>query len=158
LCPSCGENEAVFFQSQQRSAETGMVSTPGAFSLCLHSPVNDHSPTLFDRNSTTCAALAVTFSCNDPLRSAIPRIPFHSLSFFSAFCMLRSLVVENVICMSSVFLVMKRISIDTKKIMLFTNDTLSQNETDSCRILHMDRRQRQDLGPLLVSKFLSNNT
>ncbi|KAJ5621348.1 hypothetical protein N7528_006131 [Penicillium herquei] len=24
LCPSCGENEAVFFQSQQRSAETGM--------------------------------------------------------------------------------------------------------------------------------------
>lgn len=25
LCPSCGETEAVFFQSQQRSAETGMV-------------------------------------------------------------------------------------------------------------------------------------
>ncbi|KAJ5238438.1 hypothetical protein N7468_003057 [Penicillium chermesinum] len=24
LCPDCGENEAVFFQSQQRSAETGM--------------------------------------------------------------------------------------------------------------------------------------
>ncbi|KAJ5486523.1 DNA-directed RNA polymeraseM/15kDa subunit [Penicillium desertorum] len=24
LCPSCGETEAVFFQSQQRSAETGM--------------------------------------------------------------------------------------------------------------------------------------
>ncbi|CAK46160.1 uncharacterized protein An12g03900 [Aspergillus niger] len=24
LCPSCGEAEAVFFQSQQRSAETGM--------------------------------------------------------------------------------------------------------------------------------------
>ncbi|KAJ5485488.1 hypothetical protein N7539_005476, partial [Penicillium diatomitis] len=24
LCPSCGENEAVFFQSQQRSAESGM--------------------------------------------------------------------------------------------------------------------------------------
>ncbi|KAK9568110.1 DNA-directed RNA polymerase II core subunit rpb9 [Aspergillus fumigatus] len=24
-CPSCGEAEAVFFQSQQRSAETGMV-------------------------------------------------------------------------------------------------------------------------------------
>ena len=24
LCPSCHENEAVFFQSQQRSAETGM--------------------------------------------------------------------------------------------------------------------------------------
>ncbi|KAA6408069.1 MAG: DNA-directed RNA polymerase II subunit RPB9 [Lasallia pustulata] len=23
-CPSCHENEAVFFQSQQRSAETGM--------------------------------------------------------------------------------------------------------------------------------------
>lgn len=28
LCPSCGETEAVFFQSQQRSAETGMVSFP----------------------------------------------------------------------------------------------------------------------------------
>ena len=25
MCPSCGEHEAVFFQSQQRSAETGMV-------------------------------------------------------------------------------------------------------------------------------------
>lgn len=24
-CPNCHENEAVFFQSQQRSAETGMV-------------------------------------------------------------------------------------------------------------------------------------
>ncbi|KAJ5103055.1 hypothetical protein N7532_003584 [Penicillium argentinense] len=24
LCPSCGESEAVFFQSQQRSADTGM--------------------------------------------------------------------------------------------------------------------------------------
>ncbi|KAF2763271.1 hypothetical protein EJ05DRAFT_32640 [Pseudovirgaria hyperparasitica] len=24
LCPKCGENEAVFFQSQQRSSETGM--------------------------------------------------------------------------------------------------------------------------------------
>ncbi|KAJ5933599.1 hypothetical protein N7454_005928 [Penicillium verhagenii] len=34
LCPSCGENEAVFFQSQQRSAETGMVSDSGIdFSL-----------------------------------------------------------------------------------------------------------------------------
>ncbi|GAB1209649.1 hypothetical protein APSETT445_008430 [Aspergillus pseudonomiae] len=28
LCPSCGEAEAVFFQSQQRSAETGMVRDP----------------------------------------------------------------------------------------------------------------------------------
>lgn len=32
LCPGCGENEAVFFQSQQRSAETGMVSS---IPLCL---------------------------------------------------------------------------------------------------------------------------
>ena len=28
MCPSCGEHEAVFFQSQQRSAETGMVRCP----------------------------------------------------------------------------------------------------------------------------------
>lgn len=26
-CPNCNETEAVFFQSQQRTAETGMVST-----------------------------------------------------------------------------------------------------------------------------------
>ncbi|OMP83511.1 DNA-directed RNA polymerase II subunit RPB9 [Diplodia seriata] len=27
-CPKCGETEAVFFQSQQRTAETGMVCYP----------------------------------------------------------------------------------------------------------------------------------
>lgn len=25
LCPKCGESEAVYFQSQQRAADTGMV-------------------------------------------------------------------------------------------------------------------------------------
>ncbi|KAF9886567.1 hypothetical protein FE257_011339 [Aspergillus nanangensis] len=32
LCPSCGEAEAVFFQSQQRSAETGMK----LYYVCCH--------------------------------------------------------------------------------------------------------------------------
>lgn len=32
LCPSCGETEAVFFQSQQRSAETGMVGLFSCYS------------------------------------------------------------------------------------------------------------------------------
>jgi hypothetical protein len=27
-CPACKHEEAVFFQSQQRSAETGMVRSP----------------------------------------------------------------------------------------------------------------------------------
>lgn len=37
LCPSCDHGEAVFFQSQQRSAETGMVFL--ALPLCLSSSV-----------------------------------------------------------------------------------------------------------------------
>lgn len=34
-CPSCNHEEAVFFQSQQRSAETGMVRFAGLQTQCL---------------------------------------------------------------------------------------------------------------------------
>lgn len=61
MCPSCGENEAVFFQSQQRSAETGMVRDAISFSFCRLS-IADRSS---ERNSTMFAALAVT-SSHDP--------------------------------------------------------------------------------------------
>lgn len=56
-CPKCNHEEAVFFQSQERSAETGMVSIllPWyihliVLTICL------------SRNFSTFAASAVTFS------------------------------------------------------------------------------------------------
>jgi hypothetical protein len=47
----CGENEAVYFQSQQRTAATGMVSR---FSISFHVSVSH-----IVRHFTTCAAAAV---------------------------------------------------------------------------------------------------
>ncbi|KAJ5171826.1 DNA directed RNA polymerase II 15 kDa subunit [Penicillium capsulatum] len=91
LCPSCGENEAVFFQSQQRSAETGMVSV-----IERTDYMEAGMLILSTRNSTTCAAHVVTSSCDALLRrtDAIPRYPPSFLSFdfpVSAILVLRRL-------------------------------------------------------------------
>lgn len=55
-CPNCHENEAVFFQSQQRSAETGMVRH---FIPCEH---REMMLTSGIRNSSTCVAVVARFS------------------------------------------------------------------------------------------------
>lgn len=73
-CPSCHETEAVFFQSQQRSAETGMVRRPSRSRISIAASFrNIISRSIFDnsadlvyecRNSSTCAAVAERYFNN----------------------------------------------------------------------------------------------
>lgn len=76
-CPKCHHEWAVFFQSQERSAETGMASTPctlrfsdsaGGRLDASTEPANFRWAT---RNSSTSVADAVTSLSRDRRRSAI---------------------------------------------------------------------------------------
>lgn len=60
-CPSCSHEEAVFFQSQQRSAETGMVSfAPNPFAV--PNPWLTHWPEIILRLLRMRSYLHVTYS------------------------------------------------------------------------------------------------
>ena len=140
-----------------------MVSIPRTFSfpfVSLHIPTvtpNDHAPTLIYRNFTTCVARAVTFSCDDPLR-CVP-IPPDTLSrsFFDLQVQhALEFSEEHFVHMLNGF-VTEKSSIDTKYAF---QTTLSQikNENQIAVVLHVHRGQRQNLGPLLITQFLSNDT
>ena len=69
-CPKCNEMEAVFFQSQQRTSETGMVCLPPSAPLhlttslllalaCLPMYTNESSPC---RNFSTSVAAVAKYS------------------------------------------------------------------------------------------------